>query len=129
MVTKKSDVPPAYREESRFYTLMSDLVLRQALLSERGPLERVYVITDALPLKRKRSSVTQGMKASLKKVLGEREYILQHQRSSGQVGLQAADYMNWAVFRKWERNDLRSYDLIRSFIRREVVFDWSIPKK
>lgn len=34
--------------------------------------------------------------------------------------LQVADYCSWAVQRKWERNDLRSYDLIRDKIASEV---------
>lgn len=38
--------------------------------------------------------------------------------------LQAADYCLWAVYRKWERGDYRSYDLVRHMIRTE--FDlWS----
>jgi hypothetical protein len=26
--------------------------------------------------------------------------------------LQVSDYINWAIFRKWERGDVRSYNLI-----------------
>jgi len=33
--------------------------------------------------------------------------------------LQLADYCAWAIQRKWERSDLRSYDLIKSRITRE----------
>lgn len=33
--------------------------------------------------------------------------------------LQAADYCTWAIQRKWERGDLRSYDLIRHKIKYE----------
>jgi hypothetical protein len=37
---------------------------------------------------------------------------------SGSMGfLQVVDYVNWAIFRKWENNDTRSYDLIRGFLR------------
>lgn len=35
-------------------------------------------------------------------------------------GLQAADYCTWSVYRKYQRGDLRSYDLIRAFIRSEL---------
>ncbi len=38
--------------------------------------------------------------------------------------LQVADYCTWALQRKWERNDLRSYDLISSKIVREYEL-WS----
>ena len=33
--------------------------------------------------------------------------------------LQAADYCAWAIQRRWEREDARSYDLIRNLIVRE----------
>jgi hypothetical protein len=33
--------------------------------------------------------------------------------------LQVADYCTWAIQRKWERNDTRSYDLIKSKIKYE----------
>lgn len=33
--------------------------------------------------------------------------------------LQVADYCTWAIQRKWERADLRSYDLIKRKIRSE----------
>ena len=33
--------------------------------------------------------------------------------------LQIADYCTWAIQRKWERNDLRSYDLIKRHVRTE----------
>jgi hypothetical protein len=38
--------------------------------------------------------------------------------------LQVADYCAWAIQKKWERNDFRSYDLIRHKIRREYDL-WS----
>jgi len=39
--------------------------------------------------------------------------------------LQVADYCVWAIQRKWERDDSRSYDLIKDKIESE--FDvWSI---
>lgn len=34
-------------------------------------------------------------------------------------GLQAIDYCNWGIFRKWEGRDPRSYDLIRNGIKSE----------
>ncbi len=33
--------------------------------------------------------------------------------------LQVADYCAWAVMKKWERNDLRPYDLIKDRITYE----------
>jgi hypothetical protein len=42
--------------------------------------------------------------------------------------LQVADYCAWAIHKKWERKDTRSYDLIRAKIRREYDL-WSHAAK
>lgn len=42
--------------------------------------------------------------------------------------LQVADYCAWAIQKKWERRDVRSYDLIRAKIRREYDL-WAHGKK
>ena len=46
-------------------------------------------------------------------------YSLLHHASKSCVGLQVTDYCNWAVFRKWERGDSRSYDLVKGAIQSE----------
>jgi hypothetical protein len=38
------------------------------------------------------------------------------------LNLQVADYVSWAVYRKWNLDDRRSYDLIESCMRSED--DW-----
>jgi hypothetical protein len=37
--------------------------------------------------------------------------------------LQVTDYCCWAIQRKWERKDDRSFDLIRHFIAKEQEID------
>jgi hypothetical protein len=46
-------------------------------------------------------------------------YSVLHHDSKSNFGLQIADYLTWAVYRKWDRNDSRSYDLIRKFVQSE----------
>jgi hypothetical protein len=123
-VTQKQDVPAEYREEESFYQFVADFALRGAL--ERHPsAEPVYVVTDQLPVKRKQKSVTKGLKASLAATLGARRYELEHHASAAHAGLQVADYLNWALYRKWQSADDRSYDLIRHLIASETQVPWS----
>lgn len=42
--------------------------------------------------------------------------------ASSEPCIQVADYCSWAIHRKWERGDSRSYDLIKSKIRTEFPF-------
>ncbi|MBP7675536.1 MAG: hypothetical protein KBB14_04375 [Thermoanaerobaculia bacterium] len=77
----------------------------------------IIVITDRLPLKSRRGAIEKAIKQTLAKVLprGTSYRVLHHASMSASL-LQAADYCNWAVFRKAERADDRSYSLIEGSI-------------
>ena len=57
----------------------------------------------------------------LKKMLpsGCRFRVLHH-ASMSNMGLQLADYCNWAIFRKWESGDCVFYDALREGIKSEL---------
>ncbi|MBS3957549.1 MAG: hypothetical protein KGZ40_08530 [Clostridiales bacterium] len=40
--------------------------------------------------------------------------------SKSDLNLQVADYISWAVYRKWNSGDLRSYRIIEQCIRSEA---------
>jgi hypothetical protein len=81
----------------------------------------VLVITDSLPAsRRKKKAIEKGIKSTLKLMLpAEVRYRVLHHSSKSSIGLQLSDYCNWAVYRKWAKNDRRSYDLISAAIRSE----------
>ena len=41
------------------------------------------------------------------------------QTSKSHLYLQAADYCNWAIYVKWEREELRPYQMIQGKVRSE----------
>jgi hypothetical protein len=47
-------------------------------------------------------------------------YRVLHHASKSNLELQVADYCNWAVFRKWERGDLRSYAVVSQAVLSET---------
>lgn len=47
------------------------------------------------------------------------KWATHHPNSAADPCLQIADYCTWAIQRKWERGDSRSYDLIREKVRHE----------
>jgi hypothetical protein len=55
---------------------------------------------------------------------GEKKHRTNFCRSVADPCLQAADYCTWAIQRKWEGNDARSYDLIKERITQEMDL-WS----
>jgi len=77
-------------------------------------VEKVIVITDQLPIQKKRKAIEKAVKHTLTEMLpADSRYQLLHHSSKSAFGLQVADYINWAVFRAWERGDLRSLDQVR----------------
>lgn len=121
LVIEKRKTGPALQIEERFYPQMVGYLLRYVLESRTLPdYEEVIVMTDNIPIKRKREAVEKGIKQTLSAMLpAGTKYRVLHHASKSCVSLQVADYCNWAIFRKWERSNLRSYDLIKSALKSE----------
>ena len=80
----------------------------------------VIVFTDRIPVKGKRNAVEKAVKITLSKMLPmTARYRLLHHDSKSNFQLQIADYCNWAIYRKWDRKDWRSYDLIKAAVKSE----------
>ena len=47
------------------------------------------------------------------------KYRIMHHSSKSCPGLRVVDYFNWAIFRRWERKDSRSWKLVRGAIASE----------
>ena len=121
LIVEKRKTGPALKGEEHFYPRMIGYLLRYVL--ERCNLAsfaEVIVTTDSIPVKRKRNAVEKAVKQTLSAMLPQgTKYRVLHHASKSCASLQVADYCNWAVFRKWERGDSRSYDIIRAALRSE----------
>jgi hypothetical protein len=121
LIVEKSKTGPALRDVLQFYPRMLGYLLRY--LVEHHPLEgvdEVVVITDSIPVQRKRKAFEKAVKMTLKDMLPNSvRFRAMHHASKSTFGLQVADYCNWAIFRKWERGDARSYEVIKSRVASE----------
>ena len=78
------------------------------------------VITDSIPVNRKRKAIEKALKQVLKEMLPTTApYRIMHHASKAHHGLQIADYLNWAIYRKWEHGDPESFDTISKLVRSE----------
>lgn len=118
VIVEKPKANPTLHDPVRFYPKFADYLLRY-VLDRHTTVEPVILVTDTLPVRKHRRAVEKAFKQALAEHLGERRYAIGHHASAAHPLLQAADYLNWAVFRKWERRDYRSYRLVRRFIRSE----------
>ena len=121
IVVEKSKTGPALRQGRRFYPRMLGYLLRWILPRELAMgAEKVLIITDKLPIREKRHAVEKACKLALANSLPRtvKHQILHHESRSHYL-LQVADYCCWAMFRRWERGDVESYNLIAPAIRSE----------
>ena len=119
IIVEKPKTGPALQSPNQFYPRMLGFLLSYVLkrVSFKDVAE-VIVITDQLPIQKKRKAVEKAIKHTLKEMLpGDVQYRLLHHSSKSSSGLQIADYFNWAIFRAWERGDRRSLERIESVVK------------
>ena len=83
-------------------------------------VQEAIIVTDRIPIQRKRDAIEKTVKKTLMANLPKNvPYRILHHESKSNLDLQIVDYCNWAVYRKWDRQDLRSYQKICSALRSE----------
>lgn len=125
-IVEKRRVPVHMQSsEEIFYREMFGLHL-QKVLGALGSKADICIVTDQLPIQRKRKAVEKSLQHALS-VFSARHgnmYKLVHHQSKSDHFLQLTDYFSWAIYRKWEHGDLRSYERVRSCVVSEVdVFE------
>ena len=121
LIVEKRKTGPALRAEEQFYPKMLGYLLRHVI--ERQDISQyaeIVVFTDRIPVQRKRQAVEKAVKQTLAEMLpaNVRHRVLHHDSKSN-FDLQIADYCNWAVYRKWNLEDERSFNLIRPVVQSE----------
>lgn len=120
VVVEKSKTGPALQPTEQFYPRMLGYLLKFAIKEAPDGIGEVVVITDSLPVAKKRKAVEKALKQNLVKMLpGGTPYRVMHHASKAHYGLQIADYLNWAIFRKWEHEDTSSFEIIEHLVRSE----------
>jgi hypothetical protein len=130
VVEKPKTDPELQHDTGRFYKTIFDILLQYILDHFRDRFDQAIIVTDRIPIEKKRKEIEKAIKSTFavwSKVHGNRYDVL-HLSSKSEINLQIVDYLNWAVFKKWERGDVRSYDLIRSCLRSELEVFKSGPK-
>lgn len=120
-IAEKRKTGPALRADDQFYPKMLGYHLRYLLEHTRiADYERIVVVTDTLPIQSKRKLIEKAVKQTLADMLpSDVPYQVLHHDSRSALGLQVADYCTWAIYRKWDRGDERSYKVIAPSVRSE----------
>ncbi len=122
IVVEKRKTGTKLQDEKHFYAKILGMILKYIFKSVSSKnFSEIIVITDQLPLKRKKDAFEKAIKINLAeelKPIGIR-YRIFHHSSKSHFGLQIADYCNWAVQRKWERGEKEYFDKIKPLIKKE----------
>ena len=122
VVVEKRKTMPSMQEEERFYPYMIKSLLNYVINGhDLSAINKVVVFTDAIPIYKKRHAIEGAIKTILKPLLvpNGKVYKILHHSSKSNFNLQVADYCNWAVYRKWESNNERSYQYIKDYLKSE----------
>lgn len=121
VIVEKRKAHPSIQKIDEFYPRMLKWLLKYILTGfARRSIDQVIVITDEIPVNKKRKAVEKGIKTMIRADLPEgTAFNIFHHDSSTSMGLQVVDYVNWAIYRKWNNGDKRSYDIISRAIRSE----------
>jgi hypothetical protein len=126
IIVEKGKTYPALQDHHRFYQKTFQMLLNYTLERHKGNFNRIFILTDTIPVKKKRSEIQKAIKTftSSWAMKYKADYTVQHYASKSDINLQIVDYFNWAIFRKWERSDTRSYDIIKDAVFSEFdVFE------
>jgi len=125
LVVEKRKTRPAIRDFEELYPRMLGYLLRYVLRGHPRPHREVVIITDRIPVNKKRTAIEKAVKQALASWMPPNtHYCLFHHASMSSYGLQVADYCNWAIGIKWERGEMRSHILIQPAIHSEFDIFW-----
>jgi hypothetical protein len=121
LIVEKRKTRPELQAESRFYPEMLGYFLRHVLGgTDLSPYKEVLVLTAKVKSGRNTKEFERTVKTTLSRMLPkEVHWRVLHHPSHCNFDLQIADYCSWAIFRKWNNADFRSYHLIKAAVRKE----------
>jgi hypothetical protein len=107
------------KDETKFYNLICKVLLGYIFQRPTfSKAQRIVVVLSSIFNNPKHTAIRGSLPMQLKAHTKAPFSIYFHQ-TKADLNCQIADYCGWAISRKWENADIRSYDLMRSKIRSE----------
>jgi len=119
-ICEKAKAQPQVRvSKARFYKYPWYYHFRFGIRPQIRPPLRILTTAASIGSKKERATFTNALDDVMSQTVGNAHYAVDFRPSQTDCGLQVADYCAWAIQRKWERNDFRSYNLIKARITYE----------
>jgi hypothetical protein len=115
----KNGKPRTENDYSRFYRIVCKAILKYVFGCPRfDKATKIVIVLSAIFNKEKHDYIRGALQIELKASAKSKFHIYFHQNRAD-LNCQIADYCGWAIARKWESGDTRSYELIRKNIKNE----------
>lgn len=131
LVVDKPKTAPEYHDASRFYAFMLEYLLDHVVTSSPcSGANKVIVITDTIPAKKKRKLTERKIRRSfVAKAPPGRQFSILHHHSRSHYGLQVADYCSWALYRKLQHGDPTYFEKIKPAVRTRLEIYRSVQSR
>lgn len=123
VIAEKSNIPASLRGVGQIYPLMVEMLYNSLLCGgvEINKSDKVVIFMDRESAHaREREPLIKGIKKYLSQHLPRTPYQILMHASMSHPYLQVVDYCSWAIFRKWEKSDRRSFDKIQQLVKSEI---------
>lgn len=127
-ILEKRKALPRLQHERPFYKLAWYLHFKHVAPRIASRTDRLFVTAASLGTKKQRGSFHQAVDDVVDQVAPCRSHRVAFWAMESDPCLQVADYCTWAIQRRWERGDTRSYSLIEDKLRSEYNAWASGPK-
>lgn len=116
---KNKTNPTLHHQPLEFYKILAEALLKYSFnRATWQDYDHVVVVFSSLFDRKKRGILKQAFK-SLIKQHAKVSYALYFHDSKFDLCNQATDYFGWAIYRKWESVDCRSYNIVQNLIKSE----------
>lgn len=119
-ICEKAKAQPQVRQsKARFYQYPWYYHFKHGIKPHIPQHSRLHVVAASIGTKKERDTFTGALTDVMQQTVGNDGWRVDFRPSASDPCLQLADYCAWAIQRKWERQDSRSYDLIKGRITYE----------
>lgn len=119
-ICEKSKAQPQVRQsKARFYKYPWYYHFKHGIPKAIHKPTDLLVTAASIGTKKERETFINALSDVMQQTLGGVPWAVDFRPSQTDCSLQIADYCAWAIQRKWEKEDVRSYDLIKDRITYE----------
>lgn len=115
IVIEKRKTNPTLYDPEKFYTKFLGSLM--AYVFQAYWFDELCIFVDGCAVDKNKDAFKKGIVKELYRRNSMAKFVLYFPSSSTFSCLQVVDYLSWAIFRKWEKKDLRSYDQIKHILQ------------